>query len=143
MKEPDMDAFRQWDGSRSIELGRGNTLKLEDPAGATVRLVDGSAWLSAHHSSHRMPAGKAIPVSGNGATLIYAFEHASLCLEASEHCSIELRRRGEVAAVMLSEQRDDPEELRKAIEAVGPRIGDVRRYLFVALVRRHPRDERS
>ena len=29
-----------------------------------------------------------------------------------------------------------PQELRRAVEAVGPRLGDVKRYLFEALLRR-------
>jgi L-asparaginase II len=150
-------------GIRSIELKRGNTLKLEHAAGATARLVDGSAWLSTGHSSQRMRAGKAIPVSGSGTTLIYALEDASLCLEASELCGFELRRRGAVTA-LASSQRDDqrvnvddasevarwadllctsPEQLRKAIAVVGPQISNVKRYLFVALVREHAMGQRS
>jgi hypothetical protein len=56
----------------SIELRRGTTLKLECACLAAVRLVD-------------------------GASLVYALEDASLSIEAAEGCSIELRRRGEVA----------------------------------------------
>jgi hypothetical protein len=81
----------------SIELRRGTTLKLECACLATVRLVDGAAWLSASHLSLYMHAGKPIAVNGTGPTLVYALEDASLSIEAAEGCSIELRRRGEVA----------------------------------------------
>jgi hypothetical protein len=36
-----------------------------------------------------------------------------------------------------------PEQLRKAIEVVGPQISNVKRYLFVALLREHAMGQRS
>ena len=69
------------DATRLIELKRGSTLRLEHAAGATVRLVDGEAWLSG---------------CCGGTILIYAFTDSRLRLEGVEHCEMELRRRGEV-----------------------------------------------
>ena len=83
---------------RFIELKRGSTLKLEHAAGATVRLVDGEAWLCACRRSERMRAGAPAMLNGRGTILIYALADSSLCLESVEHCDVELRRRGEVAS---------------------------------------------
>jgi hypothetical protein len=142
-------------GVRTIELARGNTLTLEDAAGALVCLVDGNAWLSGARWSHSMREGEPVPAGEGATTLIYAFEHASIRIEAPAQCSLELRRRGEVAA--MAGQGDDHrvdledpadmarcaellcttvEELRKAIETVGPRIGDLKRYFLIARLRR-------
>ena len=82
---------------RLIELKRGSTLKLEHAAGATVRLVDGEAWLSACRRAKRMRAGEPAVLNGCGTILIYALADSSLCLEGVERCDIELRRRGEIA----------------------------------------------
>ena len=82
----------------SIELKRGSTLKLEHAAGATVRLVDGAAWLSASRRAKRRRAGEPAVLYGRGTILIYALADSSLCLEGVERCDIELRRRGEVAS---------------------------------------------
>lgn len=84
--------------TRLIELKRGSTLKLEHAAGATVRLVDGEAWLSACRRGEGMRAGEPAVLNGRGTILIYALADSSLCLEGAEHCDIELRRRGEVAS---------------------------------------------
>ena len=69
------------DATHLIELKRGSTLRLENAAGATVRIVDGEAWLSG---------------CCGGTILIYAFADSSLRLEGVEHCKMELRCRGEV-----------------------------------------------
>lgn len=139
-----------------IELKRGSTLTLEHAAGATVRLIEGAAWLSACEKSHRMRIGEVAAVRTAGTTLIHALEDASLRLEGLNGCRMEVRRRGEPAPC-ASVQADDecidiaddaalarwaerlccsPEELRRAVEAVGPRLGDVKRSLFDALLRR-------
>lgn len=138
-----------------IELKRGSTLKLEHAAGATVRLADGQAWLSACDGSVRMRVGELTAVSGDGATLVHALEDASLCIEGGNGCRIEVRRRGEVAALppLRDDERIDladdsavagwarvlcctPQELRNAVQAAGPGVGDVTRHLFAALLRR-------
>jgi hypothetical protein len=143
--------------SSSIDLRCGTTLKLECSALATVRLVEGRAWLSAGHVSLHMRPGKPIAVNGQGPTLIHALADASLSVETTQPLRLELRSRGEVTP-LTSPKTDDqcidvtdradlarwaeelcttPEALRAAIEAVGPRVGDVKRYLFVGLVRRN------
>ena len=139
-----------------IELKRGSTLALKHATGATVRLDDGQAWFSAREGSHHMRPGEAAALSGAGTTLIHALEDASLRLEAGPGCRIEMRRRGEVApcaSAAADDERIDladeaalarwaerlccsPEDLRRAVEEVGPRVGDVKRHLFAALLRR-------
>jgi hypothetical protein len=149
-------------GVRTIEMARGNTLTLEDAAGATVCLVDGAAWLSGARWSHSMREGEPVPVGDGTTMLIYAFEQASIRLEAPAHCSVQLRKRGEVEG--MAGQGDDHrvnpedpadmarcaellcatvEELRKAIETVGPRIGDLKRYFLIARLRRQSDDSSS
>ena len=85
-----------------IELKRGSTLRLEQAAGATVRLVDGEAWLSACRRANRMRAGEPATLNGRGTILIYALADSSLRLEGVERCAIELRRRGEVELQEIS-----------------------------------------
>jgi hypothetical protein len=85
------------DAVHLIELKRGSTLKLEHAAGASVRLVDGEAWLSACRRAERMRVGERAMLNGRGTILIYALADSWLSLEVVEHCGIELRRRGEVA----------------------------------------------
>lgn len=140
----------------SLELKRGSTLTLLYAAGATVHLVDGEAWLSGREHTHRMRAGERAAVEDAGTTLIHALEDASLRLEGLNGCRIEMRRRGEVAPCASAHADDEridvadaaalahwaerlccsPEELRRVVEAVGPRVGDVKRHLFAALLRR-------
>jgi len=84
---------------RFIELKRGSTLKLEHAASATVRLVEGEAWVSACRRAKRMRAGEPAMLNGRGTILIYALADSSLCLEGVERCDIELRRRGEVPSM--------------------------------------------
>lgn len=81
---------------QSLELKRGSTLKLEHAAGASVRLIDGEAWLSTCRRGERMRRGEPAALNGRGTILIYALEDSSLSLEGVEHCEVELRRRGEV-----------------------------------------------
>jgi hypothetical protein len=83
---------------RLIELKRGSTLKLEHAAGATLRLVNGEAWVCACRRSERMRAGEPAMLNGRGTILIYALADSSLSLEGMEHCDVEVRRRGEVAS---------------------------------------------
>ena len=83
---------------RLIELKRGSTLRLEHAAGATLRLVEGEAWVCACRRAERMRAGEPAMLNGPGTILIYALADSSLCLEGLEHCDVELRRRGEVAS---------------------------------------------
>jgi Protein of unknown function (DUF3606) len=149
-------------GVRTIQLARGNTMTLEDAAGAMVCLVDGAAWLSGARWSHSMREGEPVPVNDGATMLIYAFEHASIRVEIPEQCTLGLRRRGEVRA--MAGQGDDHrvnlndpadmarcaellcttvEELRKAIDTVGPRIGDLKRYFLIARLRRHSDDPGS
>jgi hypothetical protein len=97
-----MDAFRQL-GSllaasiHSIPLKRGDTLKLEQCAGATMHLAYGGAYLSDSHRTHCIREGETIPFSGKGTILIYALHDSSVRLDGPELCIMELRRRGEVA----------------------------------------------
>jgi hypothetical protein len=84
---------------RFIELKRGSTLRLEHASGATVRLVEGEAWVSACRRAKRMRAGEPAMLNGRGTILIYALADSSLCLEGVERCDIELRRRGEVPSM--------------------------------------------
>ena len=138
-----------------IELDRGSTLKLEHAAGASVLLVMGQAWFCARDGNERLRMGEVRAVGAVGATLIHALEHASLRLEAGNGCRIEVRRRGEVAALppLHDDERIDladdsavagwarvlcctPRELRNAVRAAGPGVGDVTRHLFAALLRR-------
>jgi hypothetical protein len=141
----------------SIELKRGSTLKLECPAPTTLRLLDGRAWLSAGEISLHLTEGRPISVNGQGATLVYALHDVSLGIETTAPCRIELRKRGAVAPLASSsadEERIDVDDaaelerwtqelcttrqaLRKAVAAVGPRVGDVKRHLLVTLVRWH------
>jgi len=140
----------------AIDLKRGSTLTLLHAAGAVVRIDDGQAWFSAREGSHRMRPGDSAALGAAGTTLIHALEDATLQLEGLNGCRIEMRRRGEVApcaSAAQDEERIDiadvaalerwaerlccsPQELRRAVEAVGPRLGDVKRYLFEALLRR-------
>jgi hypothetical protein len=83
---------------RLIELKRGSTLKLEHAAGATLRLVNGEAWVCACRRAERMRAGEPAMLNGPGTILIYALADSSLCLEGVGPCDVELRRRGEVAS---------------------------------------------
>ena len=87
------------DATHLIELKRGSTLRLEHAAGATVRLVEGEAWVSACRRAKRMRAGEPAMLNGRGTILIYALADSSLCLEGVERCDIELRRRGEVPSM--------------------------------------------
>ena len=143
-----MDAFRPSirllaAGVHTIELKRGTTLKLEHGAGATMRLAYGSAWLSTGRCTRHVRAGDTIPVSNSGSTLIYALEDASLRLASPELCRMERRRRGEVAP-LTSPQSDllcsSSQELITANDAVGTRIGNVKRYLVAALLRQHAKN---
>lgn len=140
----------------TIELKRGSTLTLEHAAGTTVHLLYGEAWLSGRERSHRMHPGQGTAVGATGTTLIHALMDASLRLDAANGCRIELRRRGAVAPCAAAHADDDRidiadeaalarwaerlccsrDDLRRAVEAVGPRLGDVKRYLFDALLRR-------
>jgi hypothetical protein len=61
---------------RLIELKRGSTLKLDHAAGATVRLVDGEAWVCACRRAERMRAGEPALLNGRGTILIYALAAA-------------------------------------------------------------------
>jgi hypothetical protein len=92
---------------RSIELHRGTTLMLERAAGAVIRLIEGNAWLSGGRSSRRMKVGRAIVVTSNGATLIYAIEASSLVYKAPPTCIVELRRRGEVRPTAARHEIED------------------------------------
>ena len=140
----------------AIDLKRGSTLTLLHAAGAVVRVDDGQAWFSAREGSHRMRPGDTAALGAAGTTLIHALEDATLQLQGLNGCRIEIRRRGDVAP-RASDARDDeridvtdeaalerwaerlccsPQELRRAMEAVGPRLGDVKRALFEGLLRR-------
>jgi hypothetical protein len=149
-------------GARTIELARGNTLTLDEAAGARVCLIDGAAWLSGARWSHSMREGEPVAVNDDATMLIYAFEHASIRIEIPEHCTLALRQRGEVTAMVGQGDdhrvnMDDPadmarcaellcstvEELRKAIATVGPRIGDLKRYFLIARLRRRSDDPSS
>ena len=94
---PPTDLIARHAEIRFIELKRGSTLRLEHAAGATVRLVEGEALVSACHRGGRLRAGEPAMLNGPGTILIYALADSSLCLEGVEHCDVELRRRGEVA----------------------------------------------
>lgn len=146
-----------------IELKRGSTLKLEHAAGAAVRLADGQAWLSACDGSVFMRVGELTAVRGHGTTLIHALEDALLCVEPSNGCRIEMRRRGEVAAPPPAQDDDlcidvsddaaaarwadvlccTPQDLHDAVQAAGPRLGQVKRHLFAALLREYFGGNRS
>jgi hypothetical protein len=97
-----MDAFRQL-GSllaasiHSIQLKRGDTLKLEHGAGATMHLAYGGAYLSDSRRTRCIGEGETVPFSDKGTILIYALQDSSVRLDGPELCSMELRRRGEVA----------------------------------------------
>ena len=93
------EAIRLSSGAHVVELRRGDALKLERATGATVRIVQGSAWLSTPgRPNHRMRAGELVRVVNGGTTLIYALEDAAVRVDGPEQCAFELRRRGEVVA---------------------------------------------
>ena len=97
-----MDAFRQSGplleaSTHSIHLKRGDTLKLEQCADATMHLAYGAAYLSDSCRTRAVGEGEIIPFGGEGSILIYALQDSYVRLEGAELSSVELRRRGEVA----------------------------------------------
>ena len=97
-----MDAFRQLGpllaaSLHSIHLKRGDTLKLEHCDGTRMHLAYGAAYLSDSRSTRAFGEGEINPLSGKGTILIYALQDCYVRLEGPGGCSVELRRRGELA----------------------------------------------
>jgi hypothetical protein len=101
-----MDAFRQLGpllaaSLKPIHLKLGDTLKLEHCAGATMHLAYGAAYLSDSRRTRAIGEGEIKALSGKGTILIYALQDSYVRLESPGGCSVELRRRGEVAWLNL------------------------------------------
>ena len=61
-------------------LKRGSALKLHPCSGTSVRVIDGSIWLTQQHDTtdYVMHGGDGMVLSGTGLTLIHACEDSSL-----------------------------------------------------------------
>ena len=66
--------------SRDTMLKSGSTLKLEPGCGTTVRVIDGSIWLTqpCDTTDYVMHGGDGMVLSGMGLTLIHAYEDSLL-----------------------------------------------------------------
>lgn len=91
-------------GLSSLEMRRGDTLRLEDAHGATISCANGSVWVTRDGDSRDMilSAGQKARIDGPGMVVVQAFETSYVAVAAN---ALSLSREARLRAIRAGAQR--------------------------------------